>query len=180
MAIMIPNHCGYCEYSTPLIITQQTQGYNDSLQRVPNEGEELTLRYLPVWDEIERLRSMVDRARAEGADWDDQEGQVVTSATATQAKVLLRKVALRAAETGKAWASPAVSATPDGGIHFSWLVDGNRVALTVFGPNRDIVCVQKLRGEPSRRELVTYLGAVDRIVQSFGATAPLQSIGSLR
>ena len=132
----------------------------------------VTLRYLRGWVEIKRVFALVDRARQQGADWDNQEGQPVPFATATRAKAVIAEAARRAEAAGKVWVSPAVSATPNGGIHFSWLLAGSRVTLTVFAPCQHTICISKLRGEASRRELVSDYGAVSRALQAFEASAP--------
>jgi len=152
----------------------QTKVYNDSLQRGAAEADGRILGYLSERDEIRRLFSLVDHARNQGADWDDEEGKPVSSETARRAQFLLRDVARRAEAGGKGWSSPAISATPDGGIHFSWLVGGSRVALTIFAPFTETVCVSKLRGESSHRELLSDGDAVERVLQAF-ESSPLAS-----
>jgi len=157
--------------STPYISSGQIGSYTEHLQTAAAQADEQPLRYLRAWEEIERALARVDRARQQGADWDNQEGQPVPFATAKRAKAVIGEAARRAEAMGKVWVTPAVSATPDGGIHFSWLLAGNRVTLTVFAPYRDTICVSKFRGEAPRRELVSDYGAVSRALQAFEATA---------
>lgn len=157
---------------TPYIGPQKPGGYRERLQKTSVQADEQPLRYLRDREEIERVRSLVDRAREQGADWDDQEGQAVPFVTAKRAKDFLLDAASRAEGAGKAWVSPAVSATPEGGIHFSWLVSGNRVALTISAPYEHTVCASKFRGGTSRRELLSDYGAVERVLQAFEAAAP--------
>ena len=80
--------------------------------------------------EIEQVNLLIDAAQAEGADWDDQEGKPVSVHTANSSKWLMARLA----EIAKGnWVRPTISATPDGGIHFSWMVSEGRTCLTVFG-----------------------------------------------
>lgn len=161
---------------TPYIGSGQTEGYMERLQEESAKADEQPLRYLRSREDIERALSLVDRARTQGADWDDEEGRAVPFVTAKRAKDLLIDAASRAEAVGKSWASPAVSATPEGGIHLSWLVSDNRVALTISAPYQHTVCVSKLRGGASRRELLSDYGAVERVLQAFEAS-PLASSG---
>lgn len=150
--------------------TELAQGYNRLLQ---DAGPVRTMNnYLSEGNNIRTLFSIVDQVSEQGADWDDEEGQAVSSETAAHAKGLLLALAQRAERGGWIWADPAISATPTGGIHLSWLVDGNRVALTVLAPNQPTVCVSKLKGGSSRREMLSDLDAVDRILQAFPASTP--------
>jgi hypothetical protein len=163
--------------STAYADSRETKPYNDTLQKAAADAEETILGYLSERDEIRRLFSLVDQAYKNGADWDDQEGEAVSFETAQHAKLLLRDLARRTEAGSKTWKSPAISATPDGGIHLSWLTTGSRVTLTVFAPFKDTVSVSKLRGEPSRRELVSDSGAVERVMKAFEASLHESSIG---
>lgn len=157
---------------TPYINLGQTVGYTERLQEVSAKAAEQPLRYLRSWEEVERALSLVDRAREQGADWDEEEGQAVSFETAQRAKSLLHDLARRADAGGKVWTSAAISATSNGGIHFSWLVAGSRVTLTVFAPHQDTICVTKFRGQTSHRELLSDYGAVGRVVQAFEMLSP--------
>ena len=119
--------------------------------------------------EIERVQLQVDRAQEQGADWDDEEGSPVLPVTANRAKDLLTDIASRAEADGKDWASPAVSATPEGGIHFSWSIAQSRVGITVCASYENTVCVSKFRGGVSRRELLSDSGAAERVLQAIPA-----------
>ena len=152
---------------TPYTGSAQTIEYTELLQRRSAQAEAQPLRYLRARTVVEQALSAVDRARNEGADWDDEPGQAVPFATAKRAKELLIEAALRAEGEGRNWANPTVSATPEGGIHFSWLVSGSRVAVTVFAPYEHTICVSKFPGAASRREMVSDYGAVSRILQVF-------------
>lgn len=151
---------------TPYISTERTSQFTEPLQIASAQADEQPLRYLRARAAVEKALSRIDHAREQGADWDDEEGESVSFPTAKRAKDLLIDAALRAEIGGKAWTSPAISATPEGGIHLSWLVSSNRVALTVFAPYRDTVCVSKLHGGASQRELLSDFGAVERVLQA--------------
>jgi hypothetical protein len=165
-------------FATPYVSSAQTRFDSERLQEEAEKADEQPLRYLPHRDTIEALLAKIDSARENGADWDDQEGQPVSFDTAKRAKTLLRDAALRAEGNGKVWTSPAISATPTGGIHFSWLISGSRVTLTIFAPYQDTVCVSKLQGEASRRELLSDYGAVGRVLQAFQTSAFVQAAGN--
>ena len=152
---------------TPYTGSAQTSEYTKLLQRNSAQAEEQPLRYLRARSAVEQALVLVDGAREKGADWDDEPGQAVPFATAKRAKELLIEAALRAEGETRLWVNPAVSATPEGGIHFSWLVSGSRVAVTVFAPYEHTICVSKSPGAASRRELVSDYGAVSRILQAF-------------
>ena len=157
---------------TPYISSGQAVGYTERLQEASAKAAEQPLRYLRSWEEVDRALSLVDRAREQGADWDEEEGRVVPFITAKRAKDLLIDAASRTEAAGKVWAGPAVSATPEGGIHFSWIVAGSRVTLTLSAPYEHTVCVSKIRGEASRRELLSDYGAVDRVLRIFEPALP--------
>lgn len=163
---------------TPYISLGRTVGPTERLQEASAKAAEQPLRYLRSWGEVDRALSLVDRAREQGADWDEEEGHAVPFITAKRAKDLLIDAASRTEATGKVWVSPAVSATPDGGIHFSWLVADSRVTLTISAPYEHTVCVSKIRGEAPRRELLSDYGAVDRVLRVFAMVPPSPPIGT--
>ena len=82
--------------------------------------------------EIEQLHQLIDDAQAQGADWDDQEGTHVSVDTAAWAKETITSLVAIAKDK---WIRPSISATPDGGIHFSWMTRSERSALTIFATN---------------------------------------------
>ena len=111
-----------------------------------------------VLDAIERINAM------ETADWEDGPGKRVEGETKMFAAALLLEVKRQA---GPAWVEAATSATPDGGVHFSWCVGGNRATLTVLGGNALVVGVRKLGPSPSCRKELTDAEAVAFVLPAF-------------
>ena len=107
---------------------------------------------------IERINAM------ETADWEDGPGNPVRSRTKMRAAVLLQEVKR---QSGPAWVEAAASATPSGGVHFSWCVGGNRATLTILGGNALVVGVCKLGASPSCRKEMTDAEAVAFMVPAF-------------
>ena len=109
-------------------------------------------------DAIERMNAM------ETADWEDGPGNPVEGETADRAAALLLEIKRQA---GPAWVEAATSATPDGGVHFSWHMGGNRATLTVLGGNAPVVGVCKLSASPSCRKEMTDAEAVAFVLPAF-------------
>ena len=97
-------------------------------------------------DAIKRINAI------EKADWEDGPGKRVEGETRMWAAALLLEVKR---QSGPGWVEAATSATPDGGVHFSWRVGGNRATLTVLGGNALVVGVRKLGPSPSCRKELT-------------------------
>ena len=104
----------------------------------------------------------------ETADWENGPGNPVRRRTKQRAAVLLQAVKRQA---GPAWIEAAASATPDGGVHFSWHVGGNRATLTVLGGNAPVVGVRKLSASPSCRKEMTDAEAVAFVLPAFSLVA---------
>ena len=158
--------------STPYANSAQPRAYKESLMRHSAEADSTTLDYLPESREIRRLLAAVDQVRDQGADWDDQEGTAVSLETSQRTKLFLFDLARRAGAGGWTWASPAVSATPEGGIHLSWHVSKNRVTLTFRASSSEVVCVSKLNGGTSQREVLPASEAVARVLSAFETASP--------
>ena len=109
-------------------------------------------------DAIKRINAI------EKADWEDGPGKRVEGETKMFAAALLLEIKRQA---GPAWVEAATSATPDGGVHFSWRVSGNRATLTVLGGNALVVGVRKLGASPSCRKEMTEAEAVAFMVPAF-------------
>lgn len=169
-----PTQASINPISTPYFSIQLLVDYHVRYHTTNNVGR--SIQPHSESEDLKKLLLQVDQVREQGADWDDQEGQVVSQETADHAKRLLLTVAQRAEQGGWTWANSAVSATPEGGIHLSWLVSGNRVALTVFAPVTPTTCLSKLQGTSSRRELLSDGSTVERVLQAFQASTPSLSI----
>ena len=100
----------------------------------------------------------------ETADWEDGPGKRVEWDTKMRAAAILLETRRQA---GPAWAEAATSATPSGGVHFSWRVGGNRATLTVLSGNAPVVGVRKLSPSPSRRKELTDTEAVAFVLPAF-------------
>lgn len=116
---------------------------------------------------FENLQFLVDIVCLGISDWDDEEGKPVHLKTVIRAKKILSDIHSSVKEAGKTWVNPAVSSTPEGGIHFSWLVSGNRAALTFLQSEYPIICVTKMFEKKSRRELLNDCETLDKVVQIF-------------
>lgn len=163
---------------TALISGGQPRPYAKSLEANLDKAKEQPLRYSPAWQAFEEALSKVDQAQIQGADWDDEEGQAIPLDAAAKAKDFLITTARRSEHLGKAWESPAVSATPDGGIHLSWLVSQNRVSLTFRAFQGQIVCVSKFLGGAAKRELLPATEAVSRVLKAFDAATATPIVAS--
>lgn len=145
------------------------RSYTWPLQEASKKADEQSLRYLPFWKDVDHVLYLVNKAGEAGADWDDGEGETVPASALREARAFLTYIARRTGMSRKTWASPAVTATPEGGIHLSWLVSRNRVTLTFRASQPEIVCVSKLQGEASRRELLPASEAAARVLEAFDA-----------
>ena len=122
-------------------------------------------------EEVQSSLRQLDQAVHEGADWDDQEGIRVSVLVASQAKAFLRELALASSASNRAWEPPAVSATPNGDIHFSWNVNGSRGSFTVDAATLAFTCCTKAQGKASCREVLSREKAVRNALEVWDSGA---------
>ena len=109
----------------------------------------------------------IDKALSEIeiADWEDGPGKPVEWGMGVRrAATILREVKRQA---GVTWVEAAISATPDGEVHFSWLVGRNRATLTIPNESTLVVGVRKFSPAPSYRTLLTDTEAVAFVLPAF-------------
>ena len=159
-------------YASISSLAGPTRSYMKPLQDESKKADEQSLRYLPFWKAVDHVLYLVKQVGEEGADWDDAEGATVSTSAIRDARAFVTNIARRTGASKKTWASPAVSATPEGGIHLSWHVSKNRVTLTFRASSSEIVCVSKFQGGPAQRELLPASEAVARVLNAFETASP--------